>query len=274
MSESQENRNLNDMNRASAGRPRASSEGAYEIKFLLDPSVAEEIVARVRAEMQPDPHSDPRMVDGYQINSIYFDTDDLRVFRRQPGFRRRKFRIRRYGESERVFLERKAKSRGIVRKRRTEIHDTELDKVLAADSEPTWTGHWFHRRILKRELRPVCQIAYERIALVGTAQDEPIRLTVDRNLICRAAPGVAPQRMEHGEPLAHDKRILEMKFRTVLPPVFNAVVRDYQLTPGSVSKYRLGVVACGLHVGLFGEQAAEAPAEDGKDEDPTNIRSA
>ena len=65
-----------------------------------------------------------------------------------------------------------------------------------------------------------------------------------------------------------------MKFRTVLPPVFNAVVRDYQLTPGSVSKYRLGVVACGLHVGLFGEHAGEAAAEDGKDEDPTNIRSA
>lgn len=274
MSDAQEDRNPNDITRAPAGRPRASSDGAYEIKFLLDPSVAEEIVSRVRAEMHPDPHADPRMVDGYQINSIYFDTDDLRVFRRLSGFRRRKFRIRRYGESDRVFLERKAKSRGIVRKRRTEIHDAELDKVLAATSAPTWPGHWFHRRIIKRELRPVCQIAYERIALVGTAQDEPIRLTVDRNLICRAAPGVAPQRMEQGEPLVQDKRVLEMKFRTVLPPIFNHIVRDYQLTPGSVSKYRLGVVACGLHVGLYGEQSADAIADDGQDDDPTNIRSA
>lgn len=263
---------LDDPNSALPARARTSREGAYEVKFLLDPAVAEEILARVRREMQPDPHADPSRVDGYLINSIYFDTAEFSVFRRLPGFRRRKFRIRRYGESEHVFLERKAKTRGVVRKRRTEIPERELDRVLAPTSEPAWSGQWFQQRLAKRALRPMCQISYERVALVGNANDEPIRLTVDRNLICRPAEGIALGPLQQGESLLQDQRVLEMKFRTVLPPLFNSIVRDYQLTPGSVSKYRLGVVACGLHVGLYGNEEPEPPTGNG--EDPTNLRSA
>jgi len=238
-------------------------DGAYEIKFLLDHAVADEILNLARANMQADPNADPRLFDRYQINSLYFDNDQLDVFRRMGGFRKRKFRLRRYGIAPTLFVERKAKSRGIVRKRRTLIPEAELPRILETQPDAAWDGFWFYRRLVRRGLRPKVHIAYERIARVGMASDGPIRLTVDRKLVCRPESGASFPVLEQGMPLFTDKSILELKFTTVLPPLFNTIVREFALTPVSVSKYRTAIVACGLHVGMYG--AAESSPEPDKD---------
>ena len=236
-------------------------DGAYEIKFLLDHAVADEILKIVRAKMQPDPNADPRLYDRYQINSLYFDNDQLDVFRRMGGFRKRKFRLRRYGLASSLFVERKAKTRGIVRKRRTMIPESELPRILETAPDVTWDGFWFYRRLVRRGLRPKVHIAYERIARVCMASDGPIRLTVDRKLICRPESSTHFPVLEQGAPLFTDKSILELKFKTVLPPLFNTIVREFGLTPVSVSKYRTAIVACGLHVGMFGGAEVSAKLE-------------
>src|SRR5438552_3351346 len=90
---------------------------AFELKFQLTPAEAHAVKAWARQHLTPDPHGQ----DGtYRITSVYCDTPRIDVFHRTPGFRRSKFRVRRYDAAERVFLERKSKKKGRVKKRRVE----------------------------------------------------------------------------------------------------------------------------------------------------------
>src|SRR5436190_16885391 len=91
---------------------RENREFASEIKFQVPQNVAETIVEWARGRLSPDPNATEGLSDSYQITSLYFDTDQFDVFARNGSFGRTKYRIRRYGPSETVFLERKLKTRG------------------------------------------------------------------------------------------------------------------------------------------------------------------
>lgn len=235
-------------------------DGAYELKFLLPDAVAEQLLACARLHLAADPHSDPSLGDAYRVNSVYFDTRGLDVFLRSGVIARQKFRIRRYGLEPRVFLERKSKSRGLVRKRRTLVSDSDLallansatsDSNLVANnnqqmSQPSWPGDWFHRRLVLRQLVPQCQVSYDRIARVGMTPDGPTRLTVDRNVRCRTAAGPIVTRVTDGTLLLAGSSIVEFKYRVALPTLFKSLIHEFALNPSTVSKYRLSVTACGL----------------------------
>src|SRR5262245_13671657 len=77
---------------------------SYELKFHLPADRADQVESWARRHLWPDPHGD----DGrYLITSLYCDTSAHDVFHRTPGFRRAKHRLRRYGESALIYLERK-----------------------------------------------------------------------------------------------------------------------------------------------------------------------
>src|SRR5881397_2180157 len=82
---------------------------AFELKFLVSEAKAREVQAWVASRMQLDPHGDPALGHAYRISTLYCDTPDLSVYHRAPLYGRRKFRVRRYGDSPGVFLERKTK---------------------------------------------------------------------------------------------------------------------------------------------------------------------
>jgi hypothetical protein len=180
------------------------------------------------------------------IRSVYFETNQFDVFHRTPTYKRRKFRLRRYGEEDGVYLERKTKSGDRVSKRRTLISGQELVKLAEITADPSWPGTWYQLSLLAKDLRPRCLLSYERVAHVGMSVEGPMRLTLDRNIHCALTDAHAFDRAQTGIPLLAEQTVLELKFRSTLPVLFKGLIQRMGLNPSGVSKYRLGIQAWGL----------------------------
>ena len=133
---------------------------AFEIKYLIPPAQAKDIRKWAREHLDPDPNADGAEGDAYRTTSIYFDTDRFDIFHRRGSFARVKYRIRRYGLCQAAFLERKLKIRDAVSKRRSLVEIEDLLRLCGEEPRNGWDGFWFHRRLLARQLKPVCQISY------------------------------------------------------------------------------------------------------------------
>jgi hypothetical protein len=225
---------------------RENREFAAEMKFLVTRPVAEQIRDWARNCLAPDPNSSADIGDGYQITSIYFDTEKYDVFHRNGSFGRSKYRIRRYGQSETVFLERKLKTRGLVSKRRSVSGLDDLQRLIEPIADRGWSGFWFHHRLLGRKLRPNCQISYRRTARVSMTANGPVRLTLDDGIHALPACGttfVGPSNA--GTFLSESQVILELKYRMEMPALFKGLLQEFTLNAVPVSKYRLAAAALG-----------------------------
>src|SRR5438309_574820 len=125
---------------------------AAEIKFLVPADRVEAVRAMARRHLGPDPYGGGPFGDTYETNSLYFDTPGFDVFHRRGSYGRSKYRVRRYGQSAELFFERKLKTRDLVSKRRSIVDARELPRLAGPDTKKDWAGHWFHRRILARDL--------------------------------------------------------------------------------------------------------------------------
>ena len=218
---------------------RETRDFAREIKFLVDLSMADDVRHWARTHLGSDPHGTGEFGDEYVTTSLYFDTPAYDVYHRNGSYARGKFRIRRYGLLDFIFLERKMRTDRLLAKRRTTVPLDALQRVGELDVDPAWPGYWFHRRILFRGLRPLVQISYERTARLSIVDGDPVRFTMDTNLRVlpmpdRAfLPGV-------GFPVIAHQAIVEMKYRREAPAVLRQAVERFKLTPVAISKYRLG----------------------------------
>ena len=233
-----------------------AAKGSYELKIAVPDALVAPVIAWARAHIPPDPHAEMLGGDIYHVRSLYFDNDAYDVFFQAPGFRQSKYRVRRYGDERVCYVERKSKTRGRVRKRRTPIPEPELAYLAAADAGAAWAGGWFRDRLQRARLRPRCQIAYQRLARVGYLEDAPIRLTLDRNIRCAPAQGLELGALDDRFALPIERNVLELKFRVSLPRLFKELIQEFSLSPDSASKYRLAVRRCGL----AGENALEPNA--------------
>lgn len=224
---------------------RENREFASEIKFLISPVLADIIRDWARARLAPDPNAGGAAGDTYRITSLYFDTEQSDVFHRRGSYGRSKYRVRRYGQSEVAFLERKLKTHGLLAKRRSIVKLDELDRLADTDAERVWPGRWFQRRLLARRLGPVCQISYLRTARVAMTSYGPIRLTLDENLRALPASGLWFSERE-GALILEEQVVLELKFRFEMPLLFKNLVGEYVLNPRTFSKFRLAATALGL----------------------------
>jgi hypothetical protein len=224
---------------------RERREFASEVKFLVSPALADQIRGWARGRLAPDPHAVGPQGDAYRITSLYFDTEQSDVFHRRGSYGRAKYRIRRYGESEIVFLERKLKTRGLLAKWRSTVTLDELERLAGDEPERGWSGFWFHRRLQARGLGPICQVSYDRTARVTMTRNGPIRLTLDENLRAVPAAGLWFSERERAAFL-EDCVILELKFRRETPALFKYLVEEFALNPRPFSKYRLAAESLGL----------------------------
>ncbi len=224
---------------------RENREFASEVKFLVAPALGEQIRGWARTQLSPDPYAGGDAGDGYAITSLYFDTAEFDVFHRRGSYGRSKFRIRRYGRGEVIFLERKLRTRGLLTKRRSTVKLDELERLSEPEAVRDWAGYWFHRRLLARGLNPVCQISYRRTARVAMTAYGPIRLTLDDNLCALPLAGMRFSN-ETGAPLMNDQIILELKFRYGMPAMFKYLVEEFALVPVAFSKYRFAATALRL----------------------------
>jgi hypothetical protein len=220
---------------------RETRASASEIKFLLDASQAPAIRAWARANLQADPYGGGPFGDAYTTSTLYFDTRQMDVFNRRNSFGRAKYRVRRYGDASSVFFERKLRQPGVLIKRRT-LDSIEALRRLEDEADDRWIGHWFHRRLIARHLRPVCQVTYDRMARLASTAEGVVRLTLDGNL--RAIPVEGPAFVKDaGEQFLASHNILELKYQARVPAVFRRLIEEFRLEPQTASKYRLATAA-------------------------------
>jgi hypothetical protein len=225
---------------ASSGQEQAD---AYELKFHLPADVAARAEAWARQRLTPDAHG----VEGrYLTTSLYCDTAAFDVYHKTKGYKRAKFRVRRYGETDTIFLEKKRREGDVVRKRRDPIAPPELPLLGGPDVSLEWPGWWFYRQVQLKSLRPSVCIAYHRTAFMGTSANGTVRLTLDRDVTGVPAEGWAVAPVRGGKALLPDGVILELKFRATLPPLFLELLSELPPSGSGVSKYRLCVDAWGL----------------------------
>jgi hypothetical protein len=223
---------------------------AREVKFVVEADMAVRIRQWARTHLDPDTHGSGPFGDEYRTTSVYFDTDAFDVFHRRGSFGRSKYRIRRYGDEDTVFLERKMRQPAVLAKRRTIVALEALPRLIDPRVDADWPGYWFYRRVAARRLRPVCQVAYVRMARVAMRNDEQVRLTLDADLVA-LPPGGAPFPSADGLPATAalpGRHILELKYRCAPPSIFLQLIEEFALTSQTTSKYRLGVVASGQAV--------------------------
>lgn len=231
---------------------------AAEVKFLLTPAQGDAIRDWVRPRLTPDPYGSGEGGDRYTTTSLYCETQAQDVFFRRGSFGRSKYRVRRYAASDMVFLERKLRTKDLLSKRRSLVPIDELSHLAdgGAGWPKEWAGAWFGHRVAARRMGPVCQVAYDRVARLAATPYGIARLTIDAHVRAWATDRFE---FQHGEPqpVLTDRVILEMKYRMEMPAVFKAVVEEFRLSPGPVSKYRLSMAALGL-----------VPVQDADETDP------
>jgi hypothetical protein len=230
---------------------RETRASACEIKFLIDESLAPRVREWARTHLEPDPHGSGPFRDEYAISTLYFDTRRFDVFHRRESFGRAKYRVRRYGDGNTIFFERKLRRPGLLIKWRTRDGLPTLDRLAEALTDPEWAGHWFHRRLLVRSLHPVCQIDYTRTARIARTGDGPARLTIDADL--RATRIGAPRfEATPGVRVLEGQLVLELKYHARVPALFRRLIETFSLAPETASKYRLGIAAAGDAADLDG----------------------
>lgn len=230
----------------SLGASKPGAGPAFELKFLLKPELAQQVEDWARRFLVADPHGEAALGGAYRTTSIYSDTPELHVYYRQPAYKRRKFRVRRYGAAPWMFLERKSKSGDRVSKRRVTIPQQHLNWLAQEAVQEDWTGHWFHRSVLLRRLQPACQVEYVRSAFAGSCGDGPLRVTLDRNVRGMLASDWHFLVMDSARALLVDQVIVEFKFHTTMPATLRELVEQMRLEPAKVSKYRLCREAWGV----------------------------
>ena len=226
----------------SASGARETRAFASETKFVVPRALGAAIRDWARRHLDADPHGSGCFGDEYRTTTIYFDSPEYDVFHRRGSFGRSKYRIRQYDSSPEVFLERKLRRPGMLTKRRTPVSAAALARLEVMEPA-TWVGDWFHRRLLLRRLKPVCEISYHRVARAGMASAGPIRLTLDERLQVLRVDRPAFAGHADGVRLIEECMILELKYRAEVPSLFKQLVEEFGLRPRATSKYRLGVVA-------------------------------
>ena len=203
--------------------PGRGAKFASELKFVVSPEVAGEIREWARQNLESDPHGSGEYGDLYHISSIYLDTDGFDVLRKRGSYGRSKSRIRQYASDPAIYLERKMKVRGLVSKKRVKVTAADLSGLSSSETKNGEPTYWFHRRILARSLKPVCQIAYERTARVAMTEAGLIRLTLDEQVAAAPVDGFQFASTQP-EPLPVGGVIVELKFRQQIPQLFAACI--------------------------------------------------
>ena len=223
---------------------RETRAAASEIKFLIPRALAPRIRDWARQHLQADPHGGGPFADEYDTTSLYFDTRHFDVFHRRGSFARAKYRVRRYGDSDVVFLERKLRKPDLLIKRRTVASLGCLARLQQGELDRGWDGAWFQRRLMMRKLRPACQVSYHRTARVVMCPEGLARLTLDGAL--RASSITEPAFAGRDGVAFHEAHmILELKYRVRVPALFRQLVEEFGLERAPASKYRLAMAALG-----------------------------
>ena len=176
------------------------------------------------------------VTDGNRINpydSMYFDTDDLRMFQdhRNGKLVRQKVRTRTYLSSGLAFLEIKRKNnKGRTNKKRTGIPVDEFSDFRTDSDANEYLAR--HSAFTKDQLSPVLETQFNRITLVNPSMTE--RLTIDTSLVFRnARTGISAS--------LKNAVIIELKQDGRASSRMKEIFMAHRVKPVRVSKYCIAV---------------------------------
>jgi hypothetical protein len=226
----------------------------YECKYLIAPEVAGDLRVFLTPFVEPDAYASRHPKNRYPICSLYYDTEDLRLYQQTVTGQKKRFKLRArtYDDDPRspVFLEVKRKINNIVQKRRV---------AATRDQARELTAGGFNGRL--RELsaafledieyfsshrhltgaKPVVRVRYTREAYQSRGGD-PVRITLDTDL---------SHAMTLNEEYSHSAgrwvstpvagTILEIKFTDRFPHWVEDLVRIFGLKQQPVPKYVLSL---------------------------------
>ena len=221
--------------------PSQESDLVNERKFVGDILDLPFVTALLDARLLPD-----RNHEANHVNSVYFDTPDLRAWREKGNGDnlKRKVRVRWYGRPEElhdtletpVFLELKQRIGSARRKVRVEAVAASDLLLNASLDDPAWPGLFASRADELGEpvgpvWAPVCRIEYDRLRY-----DDPesgSRVSVDWNVEAHASATLFPWAM----PVALDALVCEFKNSDGTPPRWAEALFRAGLRLRSFSKY-------------------------------------
>ncbi len=231
----------------------------YELKYVIPFSMVEPISRYVEQYCELDYYSQISPDKFYVINSLYLDTPSLLMGRRQQDAENdySSFRIRSYGVNPKppYYVESKQKIRDFCKKRRGKIP---LENVEDLFLRPRELGDFdpyadrnvasFLEKVDTFGLEPKILTQYRRKAYLSI-HDDYARVTFDRDLryMEETRYNVHPDesRMSHyDQPEYFDwansgrNVILELKSERKIPLWMIQIVRTFELTMHSFSKYR------------------------------------
>ena len=213
----------------------------HELKLLLDESDLR--VARDFAAQRLTPDTFAGVDSAYELSTLYLDTVDRRIFRRLLDGSGTKYRIRRYGEEDIVYVERKTRRGTLVRKRRAEFPMADLPTLLRGDIQgETWPAT-FSGAIFDFELIPSLLLTYRRHAWQGPRRS---RLTLDDRIEAWHGDGIARLERPGTSASISENVVLELKYDAVMPPEFEELLAMLPIEQQGFSKYTLGIKAAGL----------------------------
>jgi len=238
--------------------------GRYELKYVIPTSLR----SRVLDLIEPFAVADPKAGDighgrrGYQVNSLYFDTDRLNDYfeRLDHAKVRDRLRVRTYDGPEArrpIFLENKRKSGRMVIKHRFLLCDSgqwlECDEPRpwiglkrSADGTHDYAGSVFQQLVDGGQRRPVTTVRYEREAFVPRGSDPGrVRLTLDHDVRATVAAG-AHDLFASSEVrlIPPEWMVMELKFERFAPAWMHDLRRELRICAVPVSKFGLSVARC------------------------------
>ncbi len=234
-------------NTAPTASPETLAFDRFEFKYWITERQKAPLVDYIRHFMDADAHNDGD--SGYHIQSLYFDTTDLRAYyEKYDGDNlRSKYRIRFYQKRlDKAFFELKQKRNIFVHKRRAAI-DLRLRETDGIPRDvfdaPPPEVEFFVTGIARRGLRPCCWVSYRRLAFTGH-NNPNLRLTLDYGLSGAPAnelkfPGNRTQSVYFSN---WDRPvILEIKFSKHMPTWLEKAIRDLGIINKPISKYGIVV---------------------------------
>lgn len=166
-------------------------------------------------------------------DSVYFDTEALRMFsdHHNKRLRRQKVRTRAYVNSGDAFLEIKRKNnRGRTKKKRMEIPIGELPDFRVDEAACRYLAD--HSDFNAGQLMPTLETLFKRITLVNQALTE--RLTIDTRLCFKNfRTGL--------ETSLRDAVIIELKQDGHAASQMKGILLDHRVKPTRISKYCIAV---------------------------------
>ena len=180
----------------------------------------------------------------YRITSLYFDDCHLSCYYENENGNdpRQKWRIRIYNHSsDKIFLEKKQKVKGMTRKERCLLEKTEALKLIHGDynfASDKWPLKEFLIIARTRAFSPSVITEYDRIPYVYPIGN--VRITLDRNISSSMDfDRFFDDRITVRPVLARGMHLLEVKYDELLPSFIFQALSMEALQRSAFSKYYL-----------------------------------